>query len=409
MSNHVSRRWHWRVIGVCTLTTLTLIVSMGMGLVGGVRAQRTTPHSAVQAAVQYPRYYDGNMTQSIDNTVHPEDPPNTYRVDTHYDACEQFKADPSVRSSLSDADLVADGLLPRNAFATPADWERSVSSAKTRVCDSHALYWVGTGAPVFINNMPSANVQRPQDPPNSDCFCIKQESQPIYAGWVADGQDNGIQHVAQYAYSWVPTLVMGANYPPDVQSDSIWVGGSGLFYGGSEALMQTGIQDWWYQNGEQGDTLFWECVNPQNPNVAPCNGSQEWGNTHIGDEITMYTSGNYYWEEDDTQHAVSTNNMGPVPLLDSSEWITEDPNTGCCGSYPLADFGNSGMASMHWMDQNQKWWDAMHGDEDYLSFTMAVPPDDPPTHILAYPGTPNPTYIDAYWGWGLSVFFEQRY
>lgn len=68
---------------------------------------------------------------------------------------------------------------------------------------------------------------------------------PGYAGYAGDGMSRGgilTQHVAPYAYSWVPII---APEPPgniyDVASDSVWVGSSGLFHGGTEVLQQTGI------------------------------------------------------------------------------------------------------------------------------------------------------------------------
>ena len=383
---------------------MTLLIIAAAGMAPRAAAHRTATTGSVLPAVQYPRYYDGNMTRAVDTTVHPEDPPGTYRINTHYDACEQFKAAPSVRASLSNADLVADGLLPRNAFATLADWERSVLNATTRVCDSYQLYWTATGAPAVVNDAPSVNSRHPLDPPNPDCYCYKPESQPNYAGFVADGQTAPTQHVAQYAYSWAPDLVEGPKPVPSVSADSIWVGGSGLFTinGQKEVLMQTGIEDWWLSAGVQTHALFWECINPAHIGVAPCDGAQFWWpkkGLYIGDEITMYTSGNFYWSEDDTQNAVQSDNRGPLPALDSSEWITEAPNNGT-SNYPLADFHNTGQANMHWMDQKNSWWDANNGDSDYLTYTMANPPDDPPSHILAYDGTAAPYYINSTWGYG---------
>ena len=187
-------------------------------------AHRTKPRTAVKAAVQLPRYYDGNMTQYRDPHTHPEDPSGTYRIITHFDACQQFTSDPSVRLSMPDADLVADGLMPRNAFANPVDWEEAVTNAKTRICDYYTLYWTGTGAPAQVAGTPTSSARQPNDPPNPDCWCVRENYDTQYQGFAAEGMV--WPHVAQYGYTWVEKLSGAEEW---WSAASLWVGGSGLF------------------------------------------------------------------------------------------------------------------------------------------------------------------------------------
>jgi hypothetical protein len=171
--------------------------------------------------------------------------------------------------------------MPRNAFASIEDWDRSVLSATTRVCDSYQLFNDADGSPAFVNGIHSAPVAGPwqrQTPDDGyDCYCTNiytadvGHGGPGYSGYVGDGMARGgilTQHVAQYAYSWVPTI---APEPPgniyDVASDSVWVGSSGLFHNGTEVLQQTGIQDWEMCHAVSDtaicymqDALFYECI-----------------------------------------------------------------------------------------------------------------------------------------------------
>jgi hypothetical protein len=105
---------------------LTLVATVAIGLAPRAAAHRQTASSQMKLPpVILPTYYDGIETQTVDQTAHPQDPPNTYRVDTHYSLCQQFggPSDPSQRVNLTDAELAQDGLMPRNAFASIEDWD----------------------------------------------------------------------------------------------------------------------------------------------------------------------------------------------------------------------------------------------------------------------------------------------
>lgn len=428
---------------------LTLVAIAAVGLAPHAAAHRQAPSSkASVTAVQYPHYYDGNMTQTVDHSVHPEDTPNTYRIYTHYDACEQFggPSDPSLRSNLSDQELVADGLMPRNAFASPADWERSILVAGTRVCDTYALFNNADDSPAMVNGgvvAPRVGPWLPQQPHRShdgsngvDCRCVnfydtwvgQGNTGPLFSGFAGDGNypstqyPPGIQHVAQYAYSWVPTVTAGPGPVPDVAAASVWVGSAGLF---GDDLQQTGLEVWW--NGcsivclnFQTKALFWECVLGNRTTPPPCNGAQIWlddSHTNIGDEVTMYVSGNYHWDEDDSAPGgpVSSGNYGPVTDLKAAEWITEAPsnyhgsaNGGNSTVYPLADFGNTGIADMKWMSQQAGvWYDAGFYDNDYINYDGRESSLTNPS--IEETSTANPYYINSTWNYGQATWWQRYY
>ena len=109
-------------------------------------------------------------------------------MDTRYSLCQQFggPSDPSQRVNLTDAELAADGLLPRNAFASIADWDRSVLNATVRTCDTFAVYNDADGSPAFTNgNLSTSRAAKIAGPwlpaqPNrphtgdtgTDCYCV---------------------------------------------------------------------------------------------------------------------------------------------------------------------------------------------------------------------------------------------
>jgi hypothetical protein len=420
---------------------LTLVAVVAIGLAPRAAAHRQTSNAQSKLPpVILPTYYDGIETQTVDQSVHPEDPANTYRIVTHYSACQQFggPSDPSQRVNLTDAELAADGLMPRNAFASIEDWDRSVLNAGVRVCDTYALFNDSDGSSADINGVvttpragpwlrqqPQALLQ-PKTPDNNyDCYCTNMFwttqgpglTEAGYAGYIGDGLAPGVSHVAEYSYSWVPTLTAGPGTVPDVSSESVWVGASGMFHQGKEILQQAGIQNWYSNtNGESSD-VFWECVDPVTHSPL-CNGAQQLLSAYIispGDEITMYISGNYHWVEDDTigSSAVDSGNIGPVPVLDSSEWITEAPNgytgsynSGNGGVYPLADYGNTGQSDMEWMNQNNWWWDAGQGDNDYINYEDVE--SSSLSNVIEVPGTVNPYWINSTWRYGQAVFWYRR-
>jgi hypothetical protein len=424
---------------------LTLVATVAIGLAPRAAAHRQTASSQMKLPpVILPTYYDGIETQTVDQTAHPQDPPNTYRVDTHYSLCQQFggPSDPSQRVNLTDAELAQDGLMPRNAFASIEDWDRSVLNATVRSCDTFQVF-NEDGTPVFVNGTPSthaakiagpwlpAQPNRPHTGDNGfDCNCVNHfktytPGNPGYAGFVDDGiwtsTPSGLvptQHVAQYGYSWVPTLTSnGQGNDPVRATDSIWVGSSGLFHGG-EILQQTGIEDWYesisgLQTGpfvQPQDELFWECTDPANRNPPPCNIAHEWDGTdptinkpvHVGDEITMYISGNYHWNEDDApgNGMVNASNNGPQPALDSSEWIVEDPNCSC--GQALANYGHVGIADMQWLNYDNVWRDGSN-DTDYIWWTAL---NSNGTHSLEDMSYGFPQYINSTWNYGISVWWQ---
>lgn len=94
MPNQVAEsRRRWRVLGVSALMALTLVATVAIGLAPRAAAHRQTASSQMKLPpVILPTYYDGIETQTVDQTAHPQDPPNTYRVDTHYNVwCEMEK------------------------------------------------------------------------------------------------------------------------------------------------------------------------------------------------------------------------------------------------------------------------------------------------------------------------------
>lgn len=75
--NSMRGEWgRWRVLGVSGLMALSLVAVVAIGLAPRAAAHRQTASSQTKLPpVILPTYYDGIETQTVDQSVHPEDPP----------------------------------------------------------------------------------------------------------------------------------------------------------------------------------------------------------------------------------------------------------------------------------------------------------------------------------------------
>lgn len=257
--------------------------------------------------------------------------------------CHPFTSTPAQRNLMTDAQLVSDGLLPRTAFPTLAQWQAITLKASKRVCTSWEDLFPD-GSPVNTN-APAHSTQpaSPAKPANAGNI---YDYRSDWNGYVSLDRFGGVDRSAASGYVWIPCI---SGWPWSYHAASFWVGQSGYY---SDPVLQAGVnvEEWESYNGVY--QVFYE-----NTGYSGHSGQQNWIQMPCGYNVYVYVTGNYIYMQESEFGITFSTNWGPVAYADSAEWIGERVSCGYQCLNPLTQWsGHQTFTYCEWEDQNGHWW-----------------------------------------------------